>query len=111
RANGDVEVLTATGLPLGLGVAGDLDSRYSVEKLLPGRRRHPRAVCRRRVTEARGANEEEYGVNRLSALLARGNANAPEELINRCMAEVTAFVNGYEWSDDLTILAIQRAQG
>jgi phosphoserine phosphatase RsbU/P len=61
------------------------------------------------VTEATRAGDEEYGVERLAALLARCCADSPQDLIRNCLADLGSFLQGEMRSDDLTILALQRA--
>ena len=60
------------------------------------------------LTEAVGLRDEEYGVSRLTGVLARYRAEAPRDLIRSCLADLGTLLGGQERSDDLTILALQR---
>ena len=109
RGRGEVEVLGTTGLPLGLGVSGRPDSGYSVQRLAL-QEGDALVLYTDGMTEAATAGDEEYGLHRLTALLARCNAEGPQELIRNCLADLGSFLNGQERGDDLTILALQRAR-
>jgi sigma-B regulation protein RsbU (phosphoserine phosphatase) len=58
------------------------------------------------LTEARNAEREFYGEERLEEMLMAGEA-APQAMIDRCLADMEAFGAG-EPSDDLTILVLGR---
>jgi sigma-B regulation protein RsbU (phosphoserine phosphatase) len=61
------------------------------------------------LTEARNIAGEEYTFDRVKALATRHSAAAPHELISHCLADVTDFSRGTKPFDDLTLLAIRRA--
>ena len=107
RCGGEVEVMTGTGLPLGLSVTEKSDAGYSVERLVL-EEGDTLVLYTDGATEATNASQEEYGPNRLAALLAGCSADTPQELIEKCLADVALFLDGQERSDDLTILALQR---
>jgi sigma-B regulation protein RsbU (phosphoserine phosphatase) len=107
RSNGEVEVMTATGLPLGLSVAEKPDTGYSVGRSVLDEG-DTLVLYTDGATEATNASQEEYGTNRLAALLAGCSADTPQELIGKCLEDVALFLNGEERNDDLTILALQR---
>ncbi|MDO4797936.1 MAG: SpoIIE family protein phosphatase, partial [Coriobacteriales bacterium] len=59
------------------------------------------------VNEAFSADDEEYGNDRLEAFLAAHNDLGPEELVTQLRADVAAWAEGAEQSDDITILALE----
>jgi sigma-B regulation protein RsbU (phosphoserine phosphatase) len=61
------------------------------------------------LTEARNASGEEYGLHRVRAIADGHGTNPPDELIATCLADLHTFTSGSKQSDDLTLLALQRA--
>jgi len=61
------------------------------------------------LTEARNASGEEYGLHRVRAVADAHGAKHPAELISNCIADMNAFTAGSKQTDDLTLLALQRA--
>ncbi|MBR3327630.1 MAG: SpoIIE family protein phosphatase [Atopobiaceae bacterium] len=59
------------------------------------------------VNEAFNVNEEEFGNDRLEAFLACHTYLGPKLLVRRLRAEVAAWAEGAEQSDDITILALE----
>ena len=59
------------------------------------------------LTEARNARRELFGRERVRQLLARCSAMPPEELVDAVVAEVLAYSQDAERSDDLTLLPIR----
>ena len=60
------------------------------------------------VTEAVDPDYEEYGEERLEALLKNTSQTDCQQLIDAVKADVKVFANGAEQSDDITLLAIKR---
>jgi sigma-B regulation protein RsbU (phosphoserine phosphatase) len=60
------------------------------------------------VTEAVDPDYEEYGEERLEALLKKTPQADCQQLIDAVKADVKVFANGAEQSDDITLLAIKR---
>ena len=60
------------------------------------------------VTEAVDPDYEEYGEERLEALLKNTSQVDCQQLIDAVKADVKVFANGAEQSDDITLLAIKR---
>ncbi len=60
------------------------------------------------VTEAINSKCEEYGSERLKAVLARHAQSGCQEMIDAVKADVKAFAGEEEQSDDITLLAIKR---
>lgn len=58
------------------------------------------------LTEARGPNREEFGEDRLRAVIAARAGEHPTNLISTCMDAVHDFAQG-EANDDLTIVAVR----
>lgn len=107
RCGGSVEVLGGGGLPLGLDIAGQRGARYPVVKAVL-REGDALVLYTDGVTEAANAAEEEYGSERLLSVLGQCRGDAPPQLIARCLADLSSFLDGGERSDDLTILALGR---
>jgi sigma-B regulation protein RsbU (phosphoserine phosphatase) len=105
RANGTLESPTITGLPLGLRVGDAVCASYT-----------PETVCLRSgdvlflftdgLTEAANAAGEEYGDARFRQALRRFAGKGPRDLVTHCVADLAAFLQGAERSDDLTVLAL-----
>ena len=55
------------------------------------------------VTEARNADDEEFGEPRLMAALESAATSAPAVLLNRTFAAVREFCGGAEQNDDVTV--------
>jgi sigma-B regulation protein RsbU (phosphoserine phosphatase) len=61
------------------------------------------------LSEARNANGEEYGLERVRSLAGKYRTASPEQLISHCLSDVDDFSKGTKRVDDLTLLAIRRA--
>lgn len=104
RRGGEVETVAATGLPLGLAPSGP----YATQSVTL-RHGDTLVLYTDGLTETASAAEEEYGDARLTELLALCDAAPPHEMIRRCLSDLDAFRDGHDRSDDLTVLAVQRA--
>lgn len=60
------------------------------------------------LTESRNPCDEEYGVERLAALLERSGTLPPAALAAACLDGVRAFQAGAPRSDDLTLMVVRR---
>ena len=60
-------------------------------------------------TEALNPQGEEYGVARMKMFASGCSAKAPDQLISDCLQDLQKFTTGTKPTDDLTLLAIQRA--
>ncbi len=96
--------IEATGLPLGLFSGGE----YSTTKLQLAKG-DSLLLYTDGVSEALSPFDVEYGAGRLSKLVGRSQALPPEDLIQACLDDVTAFRSGAPRRDDLTIMMIRRA--
>jgi serine phosphatase RsbU (regulator of sigma subunit) len=61
------------------------------------------------LTEARNRAGAEYGLQRIHALAARHAGLEPARLISECLVDLLSFREGMKQTDDLTLLAVQRA--
>jgi len=100
---GKMVELGATGVPLGLFCEGV----YTTHNL--------KMACGDTlflytdgISEARSANEAEYGAERLKKLVASSCDRSPEALVAACLDDLEGFRTGAPLLDDLTIMAIRR---
>jgi len=107
RASGEVEMLSETGLVLGiLKIASYQDS---VVQLHDG---DTLVLYSDGITEAkRAGSDEEFGEERLRQVLAANAHCSPTELINAIIQAQTRFVDGAPNLDDATLVAIRRTAG
>ncbi|HYL97560.1 MAG TPA: SpoIIE family protein phosphatase [Blastocatellia bacterium] len=100
-----VTTVDATGLPVGIFCSG----LYSVTKLKldPG---SSLLLYTDGLSEARDRSDLEYGLERLSSLMARSNHDSSEGIIETCLSDLRSFQNGASRSDDMTVMAIRRCQ-
>lgn len=94
----------STGVPLGMFC----DTRFPVHRfaLEPG---DSLLLFTDGFTEACNPAGNEYSLQRMSQLAARHTNAAPEQLINECLADLRNFTAGAKQKDDLTLLALRRA--
>jgi sigma-B regulation protein RsbU (phosphoserine phosphatase) len=109
RSNGRVETLPTTGLPLGLAVPTPDGARYATEKVWLGDA-DSIVLYTDGVTEATNTHDEEFGAGRLRSLLACCAGLPARDLVTRCLADLTSFLEGEALSDDLMILALGRCR-
>jgi sigma-B regulation protein RsbU (phosphoserine phosphatase) len=62
------------------------------------------------LTEARNRAGAEYGLHRIRALAARHTGIEPAGLISECLEDLLSFREGLKQTDDLALLAVQRAE-
>jgi len=103
RANGDLEQLDATGLPLGLLPLGAYTGEDRI--LDPG---DLLVVYTDGITEAANPAGDEYGVERLVELCRRESASGLPALVATLVRELDAFVAGTPYGDDRTFLMLRR---
>ncbi|MBI3765800.1 MAG: SpoIIE family protein phosphatase [Ignavibacteriales bacterium] len=60
------------------------------------------------LTEVRNSSEEEYGEERLASVVRNSGHQPPKQLIDTCLNDFTAFRNGTDRLDDLTIMVMKR---
>jgi sigma-B regulation protein RsbU (phosphoserine phosphatase) len=94
----------ATGVPLGMFASANFPVfRFSVDSgdsLL---------IYTDGLTESRNAAGEEYGLHRVKALATTHSKCPPAELLSHCLSDLDSFTAGMKQTDDLTVLAVQRA--
>lgn len=103
RAEGALEAVKSTGPPAGLldGAAyqtGEL-------QLAPG---DSLAAFSDGVTEAWNAEEDDYGDDRLRALLGRARGRSAAAVVDAVTEDLAGFLAGVPLSDDLTLLVLRR---
>jgi len=103
RADGRVEQLGAGGPPIGL--IADASFRTRRVELAPGD-----LVCLYSdgITEACSPADEEYDIERLSALLAAERTRPLAEIVAAVDREVTRFAAGRPQADDQTVVLLRR---
>jgi len=62
------------------------------------------------LTEAPNRAGAEYGLHRIRTLAARHPGIEPAGLISKCLEDLQCFAEGLKQPDDLTLLAVQRAE-
>jgi sigma-B regulation protein RsbU (phosphoserine phosphatase) len=107
RARGPFDVLESSGLPVGLAMGKKPGVQHSVERVALGEG-DVLVVYTDGLTEASNSREEPYGTDRLFNVLERCRGTAPRELVAKCLADLSSFLDGEERADDLTVLALGR---
>ncbi len=102
RAHGAIETLDAGGLLLGVLT----DARYDEGEvtLAPG---DALALYTDGVTEAHSPTDEEYGEERLDAVLAAHREAAAPALLAAVRSDLRAFVSGASLFDDVTLVVVK----
>jgi len=100
---GGLETIPATGLPLGLFC----DGRYSAARINLDLG-DALILYTDGVTEARSHADQEYGLERLAALLPRYAGMAPQHIAAACLEDFGAFLGGARQTDDVTLMVIGR---
>jgi sigma-B regulation protein RsbU (phosphoserine phosphatase) len=101
---GEVTQIDATGLPLGIFCSEQFSlSRFQMQ---PG---DTLFLYTDGLTETRDGVEGEYGIERLSRLLSEHHDQSPRSLVDNCVGELNHFCSGRARADDLTIMALRRA--
>lgn len=103
-SGGKRKALPATGIPVGL--MADRAVRSALMVLNPG---DGLVLFTDGVTEAMNKVEQEFGKERLEALLDNAGAIPAAELLLRIYAEVDAFAAGEDQADDITCLTLRLA--
>lgn len=99
-----VTTLSATSLPLGLFCEGQFSTCRM--QLKPG---SSIVIYTDGLTEARNATDEEYGPQRLLALLKTCGGLPPKDIARCCLTELTKFLSGSPMTDDLTVMVLRRS--
>jgi phosphoserine phosphatase RsbU/P len=102
-ARGGVLRVESTGLPLGMFYTAEFSATRL--HLDPG---DALFLYTDGLSEAQH-DDEEYGVDRITRLARQHAAKTPAELIASCLSDLRSFVSDSPPHDDLTLLAIRRA--
>ena len=103
RADGAIERIDATGLPVGMFSSESFSS--TTVRLAPG---ETLLLYTDGLLEAEDARGEQYGIARLCALAASAGALGARELVDRCGRDLASFRDPRGSRDDLTNLAVRR---
>ncbi len=95
----------STGVPLGMFC----DTRFPVHRLALAHS-DTLFLYTDGLTEARNRAGAEYGLHRIRALATRHTGIEPAGLISKCLEDLLSFGEGLKQTDDLTLLAVQRAE-
>ena len=110
RENGDasVEILVPDGLVLGLRIdGGELFERLLVEANLPLQRGDLLLLFTDGISEAMNADSDLFGEERLAKLVGEHGHLPPEELRERILRDIDAFVAGAPQHDDMTMILLK----
>ena len=95
----------STGVPLGMFC----DTRFPVHRLALAQG-DTLFLYTDGLTEARNRAGAEYGLHRVRTLAARHTGIEPAGLISGCLQDLLSFQEGLKQTDDLTLLAVRRAE-
>lgn len=107
RADGSIVSLASTGAPLGLLPPG-LPYGETSEVLHPG---DALVLYSDGVTDAQGADDEEFGEPRLHDILRSVAGQPTEVIIDRVFSAIETFVADTPQFDDMTMLVVRRSVG
>lgn len=106
RRGGAVEMLTATGLPVGLLPGRGYESaRFRME---PG---DLLLLYTDGVPEACTATREEFGMERAINCLRQAQQREPEQILDHLFEQIDGFAAGAPQHDDITALVLKRTGG
>jgi serine phosphatase RsbU (regulator of sigma subunit) len=110
ECNGDssVEVFTPDGMVLGLRIdGGEMFERLLTEATLPLSRGDVLMLFTDGISEAMNGESDLFGESRLAALVSEHGHLPAEELRERILREIDAFVAGAPQHDDMTMILIK----
>jgi sigma-B regulation protein RsbU (phosphoserine phosphatase) len=90
---------------MAIGIFGDFEYTETTLQLQPG---ETLLLYTDGVTEAINPREEEFTEMRLEQTLKKVTSCSCQEIIDTIKADVKAFADGAEQSDDITLLALKR---
>lgn len=103
----DTEVtrIESTGLPLGMFC----DEQFATNRIRcePG---DSIFLYTDGLSEALDSSGREYGIDRLTELVADHSSEAPDRLISNCLSDLMSFRSAAHTVDDLTLMAIRRLE-
>ena len=104
KNDGSIERLPVAG-NMAIGIFGDFEYTETTLQLQPG---ETLLLYTDGVTEAINPREEEFMESRLEQTLKKVTSCSCQEIIDTIKADVKAFADGAEQSDDITLLALKR---
>lgn len=104
RTDGSVLWVDVGGMPLGVGLGGQMGYQEKVLNLATG---DLVILASDGVVEANNSRQDMFGFDRLEQAVAAGPQNSAEAMLEHLKAEVTNFVGDTEPHDDLTMVVIQ----
>ncbi len=104
KNDGSIERLPVAG-NMAIGIFGDSKYTETTLQLQPG---ETLLLYTDGVTEAINPREEEFMESRLEQTLKKVTSCSCQEIIDTIKADVKAFADGAEQSDDITLLALKR---
>jgi sigma-B regulation protein RsbU (phosphoserine phosphatase) len=105
RANGDVEMLTCSGLALGL-----FPNRSYDEQMFDLHAGDLLAIYSDGVPDAQNEAEDEFGTERLIDALREHAAAPAAEIVDRVFDAIDRFVGNAPQFDDITMLVMKRGE-
>jgi phosphoserine phosphatase RsbU/P len=99
-----VTLKESTGIPIGMFG----NTRFPVHRLSPARG-DSLFLYTDGLTEARNRAGAEYGLQRIRTLAAGHAGIEPAALLSECLQDLLSFQEGLKQTDDLTLLALRRA--
>ncbi len=106
RVDGTVEEINSSGLPLGILEAATY--RESTAQLAPG---DIVVLFTDGLTEAEDEDDEEFGVERVTEVVAGLDDPTADRMCDAILEAVNAFTNGAPLQDDATLLVVERLNG
>jgi sigma-B regulation protein RsbU (phosphoserine phosphatase) len=103
RSSGDIELLEATGLPIGMFAGVNYEARRLV--LSPG---DVLVIYSDGVTDARAPTEEEFGLERLLDCVGRLAGASAQQICDGVLEAVSRFVEETPQYDDITVMVARR---
>jgi len=103
RANGELELLDATGLPVGMFAETAYDSRRLA--LAPG---DALVIYSDGVTDAQGPAGEEFGMDRLVSLMRGLAGGTAQQICDGVLEAIHVFVEAAPQYDDITVMVARR---
>jgi sigma-B regulation protein RsbU (phosphoserine phosphatase) len=103
RVDGTVEEINSSGLPLGI-----LETACYSESTAQLRSGDVVVLFTDGLTEAEDENEEEFGVERVAAVVASLVDPTADSVCDAILEAVDAFTNGEPLQDDATLLVVER---
>jgi len=102
RARNEIQHLAATGLPIGILA----DERYEGKTFIL-RPDDVVVIFTDGITETTGANQEQFGVERLNATVIKSASLSADDILYNIIADVLEFDQGHAQEDDISIVVMK----